>query len=259
MPYAPCNNANIYYEIYGHGEPLLFINGLKTDHTRWFKLKELLATHYQVILFDNRATGRTQDEGHGFTVETMANDTAALIEYLNLDSVTVIGHSLGGATAQWLAYKHLKKIKRLFLLNTFLKLNKNAKEGFYHLLQLHEQGASKTTIMEAMMPWGFSKKFMTPEIKKAILELSELNPYPQNAKDYKRQYEALILFDSTPWINKIEQPCIVVTSKEDITATPQESEMLTKEMKNVKLIQLPGGHASPVEQAEELAKIINRC
>ena len=256
MPYALCNDANIYYEVHGRGAPLLFINGLKADHANWFKLKNLLIGRYQVILFDNRAVGRTQDEGKPLSVETMADDVAALMTHLQLSDVMVVGHSLGGAIAQMLAYKYPQKVKSLFLLNTFLKLNDKAKAGLHQVLQLHKQGQSAATITEAMLPWGFSKSFLTPAIKEAILELSGLNPYPQSEQDFQRQYQALIGFDSSAWVEKIQQPTVVVTSKEDMTATPQESAVLAAKMQRAKLIKLRGGHASPIEQTQALSTII---
>lgn len=258
MPYAKLKESNIYYEIHGQGEPIILINGLKTDHTRWFKLRDLLLNRFQVILFDNRATGRTQDNGRDFDVKVMADDTIQLMNYLNLNSAYIVGHSLGGAIAQTLAYFYPEKIKKLLLLNTFIKLNETAKAGFYKLLQLHEQGAIPESIAEAMIPWGFSENFITPEIKKTILESSRTNPFPQSAHDYKRQYMALIHFNSKKWVNKINVPTFIVASEKDLTAPLIQSKTLTNKIRGAQLFIIPGGHASAAEQPNKIAEIVHQ-
>ena len=100
----------------------MLISGLKGDHNVWSSLLPDLKKDYQVLIFDNRGCGQTTDSDVPFTIETLADDTMAILEKLNLDRSIVIGHSLGGAVTQVIASKYKHKIKKVVLCNTFLNV-----------------------------------------------------------------------------------------------------------------------------------------
>jgi len=256
MPFAKFEDIEIYYEIHGEGEPMLLINGLKADHKNWLAVLEDLKNQYQVVLFDNRGAGRTKDTGEPFTVSTMAQDTANLIRYLNLAPAYVVGHSLGGAVAQVLAYQYPELIKKLFLCNTFIKLAEKPKKGFFEILTMHEAGENEANIMEAIFPWGFSAEFLTPDFRQMVLDAVTQNPFPQSTENYRRQYNALIQFDSCEWINKIQTPTVVIGSKKDMTALPEDAIELANQIPHAQLRMLPGAHASQIEEPKKLIQLL---
>src|SRR5271168_2930610 len=100
MEIMKIGDLEMHYEVQGDGQPLVLISGYTCDHTFWDQLAPDLATRFRVVTFDNRGVGRTKDNGQLFSIETMASDTAALIQYLGLPKVTVIGQSMGGVIAQ---------------------------------------------------------------------------------------------------------------------------------------------------------------
>jgi pimeloyl-ACP methyl ester carboxylesterase len=77
MPKITVRDLDINYEIQGSGSPLLMIIGLKLSLLDWGKsFTELLAQHYQIIMFDNRDAGLTSQSTHPYT---MADDAAGLL------------------------------------------------------------------------------------------------------------------------------------------------------------------------------------
>ena len=58
---------------------------------------------FHFLIFDNRGVGQTKDAGFSFNLETMAEDTLALIQKLGLKRPHILGQSMGGAIAQILA------------------------------------------------------------------------------------------------------------------------------------------------------------
>lgn len=249
MPITKLNpNLEMYYEVHGEGEPLVLINGLKSDHTGWMPMLDSLQKHFQVILFDNRAVGQTKDDGQDLSIEVMANDVVALMNHLNISSAHIAGHSMGGAIAQVLAHQRPGKVKSLFLCNTFIKFNSAASQAFGKVLSLYQNDASRKQIMEAVIPWVFSKTMDTPELREQIVSFVSSDPCWQTMQDYQRQLSALNAFDSTAWVGQISAPTIVVGSRDDITALPEESEQIAIAIKGAKLEMLAGGHASAIEQ-----------
>ena len=68
---------------------------------------------YKVIIADSRAQGKSADAGDSLTYEMMADDYAALLDQLHVDSAYVIGWSDGGINGLLLAIRHPGKVKKL--------------------------------------------------------------------------------------------------------------------------------------------------
>ncbi len=127
---VPVNDINMYYEIHGEGEPLLLIEGLGYSSWMWYKQIPELSKEYRVIVYDNRGVGRSDKPDSEYTIELMADDAAALLTVLGVESAHVLGVSMGGYIAQELALRHPEKVRSLILAGTNKgegnSLNKNS-------------------------------------------------------------------------------------------------------------------------------------
>jgi pimeloyl-ACP methyl ester carboxylesterase len=110
-------DINIAYKRFGQGKPLLFISGTSQTKEAWEPtlLTELAATNYTVIVFDNRGMGETTVGTKPFSIEQFANDTAGLIDALQIESADVFGLTLGSLVAQELTLNYPQKVDRLIL------------------------------------------------------------------------------------------------------------------------------------------------
>src|SRR5437016_1164336 len=111
MPQFDHDRASVHYDTAGSGPPLLLIAGTASDGASWGPLLPPLGGR-QLILIDNRGSGRTKVEGP-IEIAEMVDDCAVLLDHLGLDAVDVVGHSLGGAIGLMLAERHPAKVKRL--------------------------------------------------------------------------------------------------------------------------------------------------
>lgn len=118
MPTARVNGITMYYEQHGVGEPLLLINGLGADITLLAPLIAWFARSHRVVAFDNRGAGRTGKPDAPCTIGLMAADTAALMDALSPERVSVLGISMGGRIALELALSHPDRVGRLVLVST---------------------------------------------------------------------------------------------------------------------------------------------
>ncbi|EKD92123.1 MAG: hypothetical protein ACD_29C00169G0001 [uncultured bacterium] len=249
------SQVEMYYEVHGQGEPLVLINGLKSDHNGWAPMLNTLKEHFQLILLDNRGMGQTKDNGKAFLIDDMALDVIHLMDHLKIESAYIAGHSMGGAIAQRIGYIAPEKVKKLFLCNTFIKFNNTARQVFENVLTLYHNNASRVEIIDAVIPWVFVDGFVTPELRKLIHDQVNADPLWQSKEDYARQLHALNTFDSSGWVEKIAVSTVVIGSKADKTALPKESELLAEKM-NAGLVMLDGGHASAVEQSVAFSDIL---
>lgn len=103
----------MYCEIYGSGEPLLIIHGNGGMINNFIYQIPYFAKKYKVIIADSRSHGKSVDKGDSLTYEMMADDYAALLDVLKIDSANVIGWSDGGINGLLLAIRHPQKVKKL--------------------------------------------------------------------------------------------------------------------------------------------------
>ena len=112
------------YRVVGSGPPLVLIMGYAGTMEVWDpRLVHALARHNRVVMFDNAGIGRTQplpgEQTATLTIDTMADQTSALIDALGLGRPDVLGWSMGGMIAQALAVLHPAQVRRLVLCATF--------------------------------------------------------------------------------------------------------------------------------------------
>jgi hypothetical protein len=86
MPKIKANGISIYYECHGQGEPLILIMGLRRNAECWYRQVPALSRHFQVVVFDNRGAGRSDQPDEGYAIALFAEDTAALMQGLGLPS-----------------------------------------------------------------------------------------------------------------------------------------------------------------------------
>lgn len=110
-------DIDIAYKIFGSGDPILLINGYSFAMDNWDPtLLGTLASHHKVIVFDNRGIGNTTSgNGQNFSISLFANDTAGLLDALNIKKVDVLAWSLGGAIAQELTLNYPDRVGKLIL------------------------------------------------------------------------------------------------------------------------------------------------
>lgn len=111
--YYEVRGFKMYAEIYGKGIPVLFIHGNGGSIADFVFQIPYFSKKYQVIVADSRAQGMSKDEGDSLSYEMMADDYAALLEQLKIDSAYVIGWSDGGINGLLLAVRHPEKVKKL--------------------------------------------------------------------------------------------------------------------------------------------------
>jgi pimeloyl-ACP methyl ester carboxylesterase len=111
--YYNIRGINMYCEIYGQGKPLLLIHGNGGSIQAFENNIPYFSKKYKVIAVDSRAHGKTIDTKDSLSFEMMADDEAALLDKLHIDSAYVLGWSDGGINALLLAMRHPGKVIRL--------------------------------------------------------------------------------------------------------------------------------------------------
>ncbi len=101
----------------GNGPALLLLHGLACDHTTWDPVIARLAERYTVIAPDLLGHGASAKPRADYSLGGYANGMRDLLTVLDVDRVTVVGHSFGGGVAMQFSYQFPERTERLMLVS----------------------------------------------------------------------------------------------------------------------------------------------
>ncbi|MEO8540731.1 MAG: alpha/beta hydrolase [bacterium] len=252
MPYVPTRDIITYYEEAGSGEPLVLIRGLGSDLQAWALQVPELSRHFRVITYDNRGAGRTSSPDKPYSIASMADDLATLLDELNIAKASVLGYSMGGMVAQEFALKYPNKLDKLILLGTSAGLDGYSKTVIGNLINIRRSNMSREQVVRQQAPFIYSAALLsdTDRYERAIQSTVD-NPYSQQDHAFIRQAQAILAFDTSARASGIKAATLVVTNKEDILVPPRNGEALAAMIPGSKLLSLDAGHAGVIEFPRE--------
>jgi pimeloyl-ACP methyl ester carboxylesterase len=125
MPIAQIDGLKVYYETRGSGTPLLMLapGGFDATIDKWSSAtawKEIdaldkLSSQFQIIVYDRRESGRSGGRVEKLTWDLYARQAKQLLEYLKIDSASVLGGCMGCSVALAFAVSFPKSTRSLFL------------------------------------------------------------------------------------------------------------------------------------------------
>ena len=207
--YADVNGIKLYYEIQGSGKPLVLLHGGLGAIEMFGPNLAALAKGRQVIGVDLQGHGRTADIDRPLSVQFMADDIAALIKHLGLQSADIMGYSLGGGVALQTAIRHPEVVNKLVVVSTPFRRN-----GFYPDI-LAQQGQVTAAAAEGMKQTPMYQMY------------ASLAPRPQ---DWGRLLGKIgdamkVDFDLTEQIKGIKARTLIVAGDADIFPPAHAVEM----------------------------------
>jgi pimeloyl-ACP methyl ester carboxylesterase len=103
------------FRVAGSGPAILLIHGIGDNSTTWSTVQSKLAQRFTVIAPDLLGHGRSDKPRADYSVAAYANGMRDLLSVLDVERVTVVGHSLGGGVAMQFAYQFPQLVDRLIL------------------------------------------------------------------------------------------------------------------------------------------------
>jgi esterase len=107
----------LHYQTYGSsGPPLIILHGLFGMLDNWHTVSKMLGAHFEVLALDQRNHGRSP-HSREFSYAVMAEDVSEFIHQRGISSANLLGHSMGGKTAMWVALRFPELISRLVVVD----------------------------------------------------------------------------------------------------------------------------------------------
>ncbi len=227
MPKQKINDIEIFYEIHGHGNPLVLIMGLRRNTEWWYLQIPTLSKHFKVLAFDNRGAGRSDKPKMDYSIRLFADDTAGLIESLGMKKAHILGLSMGGYIAQELAINYPHIVKSLILACTGPGGERAVLMSPERLKKFTaNEGLSPEEILRKDMDIYFSDKFITKHPEK-ITEFVEISlRYYQPPDAFMRQFAACLKHDTLKRLQRITVPTLIMSGDDDLLVPPENSRIL---------------------------------
>lgn len=153
--YAQVSGIQLYYEVYGSGEPLIMLHGNGGSINSFSNQIPFFEKYYQVIAIDSRLQGKSGGSPDSISYELMASDFCALLDYLNIKSANVLGWSDGGIDGIIMAMNCPEKVNKLAVsgANTVPDTTAISNDDLLGMKDLvaHPESASKTTLALTQM------------------------------------------------------------------------------------------------------------
>ncbi len=247
--------TRLAFDRLGRGAPLLLIGGMGCDRHFWGKPQlQRLAEDYDVVVFDNHGIGESDVPPGPCTIEAMADDATGLLNELDIDSVHVLGFSMGAMIALQLAARHPTAVRSLFVASgtarsdAWMKYKQVFNERLLSLVP--DDTAFRELRARMNLLWMFSSEFCARS--DAVEQvLSRMQASDQSREGYLWQSHALQRHDATAVLSQVRCPTLVVVGSEDILTPIRYAKEIAGGIPGAELRVIDGvGHAWMIEKPD---------
>jgi pimeloyl-ACP methyl ester carboxylesterase len=242
--YAPIHGLEMYYEIHGVSDsarpPLVLLHGGgDTIQTSFGQVLPALARDRRVIAFEQQGFGHTADiADRPFSFVQSAEDTAALLEYLQIGQADLFGFSNGGTIALQVAIRHPQMVRKLVVAS-----------GFYQ-----REGSSYSWFWEGFPHAKLEN--MPRELREAYLQVA---PHPENLQSFfDKCVQRMRNFEDIPadLMRSITASTLVIVADADVMR-PEHAVEMFRLLPHAQLAVLPGtDHMALMRRAAWLGPMV---
>jgi pimeloyl-ACP methyl ester carboxylesterase len=237
--------------------PLLLIMGSSGTMDLWSpEFVNDLAQGREVVVFDNRGMGETDDPGGAYAFSQLADDSAGLIEALGFDQMDVLGWSMGGDVALDLTVRYPKLVRRLVSYAGSAGGAKAVSMSKKTLAVLTDQSGTAEERGMRLLTLLFPSAYRDahPRYYESFPQPSE----QMSAAAIKLQDQAIGEWKGV-WsgLKSISCPTLFITGSEDVVTPPVNARLMAAVVPDAELEVVPGaGHGLMYQDPQRLAGVV---
>jgi pimeloyl-ACP methyl ester carboxylesterase len=248
-------DIDIAYREAGTGYPLILIMGSSSAMDMWSPvLISGLSQNNRVIIFDNRGIAATTSSDREFSIRLFADDTAGLMDALNIKKANVLGWSMGTYIAQELVLNYPERVNRLILYAADAGGDK-AVQSAEVIAQLNDTSGTERERGERLLRLIFPASWLkeNPDPRKYMLMPTE-QVLPESIK--KQGIACWKWAGTFDRLSQIKVPVLLITGTDDVISPPENSIIMVGQIPAAWLVQIKnGGHGLMFQYPERLVKI----
>lgn len=237
------NNVEIAFRRAGKGSPVLLLHPIGLDSSWWQPFLEQLAPRFCVVAMDFRGHGGSALVRGELELADLADDAAALLSALGLAPSQVVGLSMGGMVAQYLAIRHPDVVRSLVLLGTACTLPEEARKQMVARGEIARQDGMQAVLGATLERW-FTPAALTSELAKRC----ERRLLENDVESWTASWSAISRLDTLPLLKRIKGPTLVVTGEKDLSTPPAAAKVIAENIPGAALTVIEGSpHMGPFE------------
>lgn len=247
MPIAEIGNLKTRYELTGRetGPVLVLSNSLGTNLSMWQPQLEQLERHFRLLRYDTRGHGQSSATPGDYTIEQLARDVLALVDFLHFDRVNFCGLSMGGMIGMWLGIHAPERLCRLVLSSTAARIGSD--EIWNKRIASVGSGGMKAISAAVVERW-FTAEFRKRET--ALVEWTQQMVEATSPAGYASCCAALRDANLQNEIGQVKVPTLVIYGASDPAVPVPDARFLSDNIPGAQSIELAAAHLSNIEQAE---------
>ncbi|MCO6563890.1 MAG: alpha/beta hydrolase [Apibacter sp.] len=245
----------LYYRDKGKGKVIIFLHGFLENSRMWRFFQNNLSRKYRVITIDLPGHGRSSKKTNEVNrMEDMAKKVNKVLEYLKIDNVIIIGHSMGGYVALAFADLYKYKVSGLCLFySTTLPDDESKKEQRLKAAEIAVKNPKeffRVSIPNLFAPKNVSQ--MQAEIKTAIswAKHASLTGISAALKGMRLRK------DRTDVVRNLDKPVLIILGKYDNAIKNSELKNKLDGVENLSIHEISTGHMGALEAPKECLEII---
>jgi non-heme chloroperoxidase len=241
------------------GPALVLLHGYGDSDVSWTPLMDALPSELRTVAVTFRGHGDSSKPANGYDVETFASDVLAVMDALDIEMATLVGHSMGSLVATRIAARHALRVTSVVLIGAFATLMGNpAVEALWH-----EQVSALTDPVASTFVADFQRSCLALPVADQFFDLIVAESLKVPARVWRDTLHALRHDNSGDWPGAVEAPALVVWGDRDLFADRAEQERLTASMRHARFLAHSGvGHAphweNPRRVAQDLIAFLER-
>jgi 3-oxoadipate enol-lactonase len=257
MPSVTVNGIRLNVIDEGDGPAMVFLHGFPLDHSMWDNQRREFRNTHRVIIPDLRGFGRSEVPPVPVTMDVFADDVAALLDALGVDEPAILcGLSMGGYIAFAFVRRHAARLKGLVLCDT--RAAADTPEAATNRRRMAERVLTDgpLVVAEAMMPrfFGPTTNEKQPQVTDAVRNVMLATSSRGIAAGQLAMADRP---DSTPTLDQIAVPTLVVVGEHDAISPPAEMQEFAAKIAGAETVVIPGaGHMAPLEKPAEVNRAI---
>ncbi|MFV8464766.1 3-oxoadipate enol-lactonase [Flavobacterium sp. LB1P62] len=242
---------NYVFDDFKKQHTIVFSNSLGTDLTMWDKQVELLGKEFNILRYDTRGHGKSEATEGEYSIEMLGNDVLDLLDSLKIEKVNFCGLSIGGLTGQWLGIHASKRLNKLILCNTAVKIGN--KEGWNSRIEIVQKNGLDSIVSGTQERW-FTTEFVSENKGEVDSVLATFVQTP--VAGYSSCCAAVRDANFTDEVSKILAPTLIISGTEDLVTTIKDGDFLMEKIPNSILAGLKTAHISNIEKADDFTKLL---
>lgn len=248
--------ATLSYEVSGPRAPetpvVVLLGSLGSDRRMWdAQVRDLQADH-TVVAVDHRGHGNSEVVPGPCTVADLAADVLALLDSLEMDRFHVVGLSLGGAVAQWLAVHRPERVSSAALLCTAARFGEPS--GWIERATAVREGGTEAVADAVVARWITpARAGAEPGLVAQLREMVVATP----AEGYAAACDALSGWDNRADLGRIDCPTLVLAGDEDPSTPPEVLREIADGIPGSTFVTLsPAAHVPTVEIPDRVSEVL---